>query len=127
VLHAGGPNPVAGKDNPFLLTLTREDQDQDLASLAVNLPTGLLAHINSTVLCPGTAAAAGTCSDASKVGSVTVGAGAGTNPFYITNGRAYITGPYKGASYGLSVVIPAIAGPFDLGNVVVRSAIYVDR
>jgi hypothetical protein len=126
-LHAGTANPIAGHDSAFNLRLTRSDEDQELASLAVNLPGGLLGRIANAVLCPGGAAAAGTCTDASKVGDVTVGAGAGTNPFYITTGRAYITGPYKGAPFGLSIVVPAVAGPFDLGNVVVRSALFIDR
>jgi hypothetical protein len=126
-LDAGTKNPVAGRESSFVLSLTRQDQDQNFASLAVNTPTGLLGRIANAVLCPDGPANAGACTDGSKIGSVAVGAGAGANPFYITNGRAYITGPYKDAPYGLSVVVPAIAGPFDLGNVVVRSAIYVDR
>src|SRR6185312_10838582 len=60
-------------------------------------------------------------------GDVTTGAGAGSNPFFITAGRAYLTGPYKGAPFGVSIVVPAVAGPFDLGNVVVRSALFVDK
>jgi uncharacterized repeat protein (TIGR01451 family) len=124
---AGTENPVAGADSPFLLLLTRSDRDQELSSLAVDMPTGLLGRIASTVLCPDAAANAGTCTDGSKIGRVTVGAGAGSNPFYISTGRAYITGPYRGAPFGLSIVVPAVAGPFDLGNVVVRSAIFVNR
>ncbi len=126
-MHAWTVNPIAGTESPFTLWLTRGDQDQELSSLAVNLPSGLLARIANTTLCPDGAANAGTCTDGSKIGDITVGAGAGSNPFYITNGRAYITGPYKGAPYGLSIVVPAVAGPFDLGSVVVRSALYVDR
>ncbi len=125
--NAGTQDPVAGADSPFLLQLTRSDQDQELSGLTVNMPTGLLGRIADTVLCSDGAATAGTCTDASKVGSVTVGAGAGTNPFYISTGRAYVTGAYKGAPFGLSIVVPAVAGPFDLGNVVVRAAIFVDR
>ena len=53
------------------------------------------------------------------------GAGPGTDPFFL-GGKAYLTGPYKGAPYGLAVVVPAVAGPFDLGTVVVRQALYVD-
>jgi uncharacterized repeat protein (TIGR01451 family) len=124
---AGTQNPVAGADSPFLLQLTRGDQDQELSGLTVYTPSGLLGRIANAVLCPAGAANAGTCQDVSKIGDVTVGAGAGSNPFYITNGRAYITGPYKGAPYGLSIVVPAVAGPFDLGDVVVRAAIFVDR
>jgi uncharacterized repeat protein (TIGR01451 family) len=124
---AGTRDPVAGADSPFQLQLTRSDRDQELASLTVDMPTGLLGRISNTVLCPDAAANAGTCTDGSKIGSVTTGAGAGSNPFYITDGRAYITGPYKGAPFGLSIVVPAVAGPFDLGDVVVRAAIFVDR
>jgi hypothetical protein len=124
---AGTQNPIGGATSPFSLRLTRSDQDQELSSLAVDMPTGLLGKIANAVLCPDGAANAGTCEDVSKIGSVTVGAGAGPSPFYITSGRAYITGPYKGAPYGLSIVVPAVAGPFDLGNVVVRAAVQVDR
>ncbi|HEX5145531.1 MAG TPA: hypothetical protein VFV85_00805, partial [Conexibacter sp.] len=124
---AGTQNPVAGTDSSFVLQLTRGDLDQEFDSLTVDMPTGLLGRIKNATLCSDAAAAAGTCGDASKIGDVVVGAGAGANPFYITNGRAYITGPYKGGPYGLSIVVPAVAGPFDLGNVVVRSAIFVDH
>jgi hypothetical protein len=78
-------------------------------------------------LCGDAQASAGTCPDSSKIGDVTVGAGAGPNPLYVRNGRLYLTGPYKGAPYGMSVVVPAVAGPFDLGNVVVRGSIFVDK
>jgi hypothetical protein len=126
-LTAWTQNPIAGTDSSFALGLSRGDQEQEFSSLKVNLPGGLLARIANTVLCPDGAANAGTCQDVSKVGDVATGAGPGTDPFYINNGRAYITGPYKGAPYGLSIVVPAVAGPFDLGNVVVRSALFVDR
>jgi hypothetical protein len=125
--NAGTTNPVAGADSTFQLQLTRSDQDQELSGLTVDMPTGLLARVANADLCADAAANAGACGESSRVGSVTVGAGAGTNPFYISNGRAYITGPYKGAPYGLSIVVPAVAGPFDLGNVIVRTALFVDR
>jgi hypothetical protein len=124
---AGTQDPVAGKTTSFHLRITRPDQNQALAGVSVHLPEGLLGYISHTTLCDEAHAHAGTCTDASKVGDVTVGSGAGPNPFYITNGRAYITGPYKGAPFGLSIVVPAVAGPFNLGNVNVRSAFYVDK
>jgi hypothetical protein len=124
---AGSENPVAGGDSAFVLGLTRSDLDQDLGGLSVDMPTGLLGRIAGTVLCSDADAGAGTCGDGSKIGGVTVGAGAGSDPFYINNGRAYITGPYKGAPFGLSIVVPAVAGPFDLGDVVVRATVNVDR
>ena len=127
VFSAGTKDPTAGKSTPFLLRLARGDDDQELKSLSVRMPQGLLGKIAATTLCEAAAAKAGTCGEASRVGSVTVGAGAGLTPFFITNGRVYITGPYKGGPFGLSIVVPAKAGPFDLGNVVVRSAILVDR
>ncbi len=124
---AGTESPIAGKDSPLVTRFGRSDSDQELSSIDMTLPRGLLGRISSTVLCSDADANAGTCPDASKIGTTTVAAGPGSNPFYITNGRAYITGPYKGAPFGLSIVVPAVAGPFNLGNVVVRGSIFVDR
>jgi uncharacterized repeat protein (TIGR01451 family) len=117
----------AGSSSSFLMRFTRNDEDQDLSGLTVHLPRGLTAKIASVGLCSDAAARAGMCPTGSKIGDVTVGAGPGANPFFITNGRAYLTGPYKGAPYGASIVVPAVAGPFDLGVVTVRSALFVDK
>ena len=124
---AGTSNPTAGESSPFHLSLTRDDEDAELKALTVSMPNGLTGKIANVTKCTEAAAQAGACSEASRVGSVTVGAGAGPTPFYISNGRAYLTGPYKGAPFGLDIVVPAVAGPFDLGNVNVRSAIFVDK
>jgi len=124
---AGTESSSAGMSSPFHVRITRGDGDQELSGVTVNMPTGLTGYISRVPLCGAAAAAAGTCGDDSKIGSVTVGAGAGSNPFYITTGRAYLTGPYNGAPFGLSIVVPAVAGPFNLGNVVVRSALFVDK
>ncbi len=126
-LTAGTQDPVAGADSSFQLGLSRTDQDQELQNLTVDMPTGVTGRIVNASQCSDSAANAGTCTDASKLGSVAVAAGAGTNPFWITNGRAYLTGPYKGGPFGLSIVVPAVAGPFDLGDVVVRAKVEVDR
>jgi hypothetical protein len=126
-LNAGSVNPRAGASSPFGLQLTRTDRDQELSAITVDLPTGLLGKIANVIPCPDGAANVGTCRDVSKIGTVTVGTGEGPTPFYIETGRTYLTGPYKGAPYGLSIVVPAVAGPFDLGNVVVRSKVEVDR
>jgi uncharacterized repeat protein (TIGR01451 family) len=124
---AGTTNPVAGKDSPLVTRFGRTDADQELGAIDLSLPNGLLGRIASTVLCSDGAANAGACQDASKIGRATVAAGPGSSPFLITDGRVYVTGPYKGAPFGLSIVVHAKAGPLDLGNVVVRGSIFVDR
>ena len=125
-LSAGSTSVKAGKHTSLKIRLTREDSDQDLSGLTVNTPKGLTGKIAGVPLCPAAQAKLGTCLASSRIGSVLTGAGAGPAPFYLP-GKVYLTGPYKGAPFGLSIVVPAIAGPFDLGTVVVRAQIRVDR
>jgi hypothetical protein len=117
--------PAAGAFSPFTLTLSRGDREQYLSRLQVHLPSGLLGLLANVPLCPEPLAGQGACSAASQIGTTTVAAGAGSHPYWIT-GRVYLTGPYNGAPFGLSVVVPAQAGPFNLGNVVVRAQIDAD-
>ncbi len=122
---AGTVNPQAGGYSPFTLSLSRSDGEQNLAGLTVTLPPGLLGKIAGIPLCPDANANAGTCPEASLVGSVQAGAGVGPNPLFV-GGKAYLTGPYNGGPYGIVVEVPAIAGPFNLGTVVVRQSLRID-
>jgi hypothetical protein len=122
---AGTQNPQAGGYSPFTLSLSRSDGEQNLAGLSVSLPEGLLGKIAGIPLCPEVNASTGTCPEASRVGSVLASAGVGPDPYFVS-GKAYLTGPYNGGPYGLAVEVPAVAGPFDLGTVVVRQSIRID-
>jgi hypothetical protein len=122
---AGTSNPNAGQFSPLTLTFSREDREQDLAGIQVTTPPGLLGTLSGVPLCGEPQADLGTCPESSRIGSMTVAAGPGGHPFY-EKGSLYLTGPYKGAPFGLSIVVPTIAGPFNLGNVVVRAKIVVD-
>ncbi len=117
--------PSAGAFSPFTLTLSRGDREQYLSRVQVRMPSGLLGMLANVSLCGEPLAAQGACSAASQIGTTTVAVGAGSHPFWVT-GHVYLTGPYNGAPFGLSVVVPAQAGPFNLGNVVVRAQIDVD-
>lgn len=124
---AGTNTPVAGAYTPFSLQLTRTDSDQELSSLSsLTLPKGLLADIGSVPRCSDSQVAVAACPESTRLGNVTVGAGAGSTPVYIDTGNAYLTGPYKGAPFGIAFLIHAQAGPFDLGMVVVRAALNID-
>jgi hypothetical protein len=119
-------NPAAGAFTTFALELSRPDGDQDLRDLSMHLPGGMAAMLSSVVLCSEAQTAAAACPAGSEVGQSTAVSGLGSEPFTVRGGRVYITGPYGGAPFGLEIVTPAVAGPFDLGNVVVRSKIYVN-
>ena len=138
---AGTLSPLAGAFSPMVLKLAREDGSQRLAKLEATLPAGLSARLVAVAQCAeGQIAAAAarsnpeegklekaapSCPGASELGVVNVGAGAGPSPLYI-QGHAYLAGPYKGAPLSVVTITPAVAGPFDLGTVVVRSALYID-
>jgi hypothetical protein len=122
---AGTVTPTAAGFSPFTLTFSRHDGEQDLSGLTVQTPPGLLGVLSQVQLCPEPQASTGTCGSESLIGHTQVAAGAGSHPFWV-GGDVYLTGSYKGASFGLSVVVPAIAGPFDLGDVIVRAAVFVD-
>ena len=134
---AGTEDPTAKAFSPFTMKLTRADGSQQLKSLEMTLPKGLVGKLAGIPYCSDAAlsSAAGksgraekdssSCSSASQVGSVNVGVGAGSTPLYV-QGKAYLAGPYKGAPLSMAIVTPAVAGPFDLGTVVVRAALHVD-
>jgi hypothetical protein len=137
-LRAGSGTPTAGKFSPFVLRLDRAPGQQRFATVTTKLPQGLLASLKGIPYCAdaalaqiptaegsGGAQAANPSCPASKVGVLTTGLGAGPNPFF-AHGNVYLAGPYKGAPLSLTLVVPALAGPFDLGNVVVRAALQVD-
>jgi hypothetical protein len=123
--EAGMTSTVAGSYGQFTLTLARRDGEQDFAAVSTTLPPGLVGMISNVPLCGEEQANAGSCPEASQIGTTTVTAGAGSQPFPVT-GRVYLTGPYDGAPFGLSIVVAAKAGPFNLGDVVVRAAIDID-
>lgn len=121
---AGTSSPQAGIFSPFIMTVTREDGQQNLGAITANLPPGLMGMLSQIPQCGEPAASLGTCPQASLVGSTTIAAGAGASPLHLS-GSIYLTGPTKGAPFGLSLVVPAIAGPYDLGTIVARSQIKI--
>ena len=123
---AGTTNNQAGAFSPFSVTFGRADGEQQLGGVTLHFPPGLLGRLSAVSLCPEPQAAQGNCPASSEIGVVTVGAGAGANPFYVYGGKVFLTGPYKGNPFGLSIVVPAIAGPFDLGTVITRATIAID-
>ena len=135
--EAGTQNPLAGAFSSFVLKVGREDGSQELSRIETTLPPGLLGKLAGIPYCPETAIAAATaarglaeqaspsCPAASQVGISDAAAGAGPTPFH-NPGKVYLAGPYKGAALSVVIVTPAVAGPLDLGAVVVRAALYVD-
>jgi hypothetical protein len=140
-LLAGTESPAAGKYSPLLFKLSREDGTQRLAKIESTLPTGLLAKLAGVGECSGADIAKAqareepqkgaaeqadpSCPASSQLGVVNAAAGAGPNPYY-TQGHVYLAGPYKGAPLSVVAIAAAVAGPFDLGTVVNRSALYLD-
>jgi hypothetical protein len=123
----GATNIQAGAFSPLTVTVNRKDGEQNLKSLEAKLPPGLSGVLSGVELCPEPQANEGLCGEGSKVGEATIGVGMGSDPFTVTGGKFYLTGPYNGhgsctvgevgcAPFGLTFQVPAKAGPFDLAN-----------
>ena len=123
---AGTSSPAAAGYSPLSVTFSRQDREQDLGGISVSTPPGLLGNVANVAQCPEAQANAGSCGPESQIGSASATVGPGASPYAITGGRVYLTGPYEGAPFGLSIVVPAVAGPFNLGNVVVRARVNVN-
>jgi hypothetical protein len=128
-LHSSTSDINAGSFTPLSTTLSRPSGDQNIQSVTLRYPPGLSGLLSGVELCPEAQANAGTCGPNSQIGETIVSVGVGGEPFTVTGGKAFITGPYEGAPFGLSIVNPAKAGPFDLQEgrpVVVRAKIEVN-
>ena len=128
-LSSGTTNINAGAFSDLTTTLSREDGQQGIQQVTLHYPPGVSGILSGIPLCGEAQANAGTCGPESQIGKTTVSVGLGNDPFTVTGGRVYLTGPYQGAPFGLSIVNPAKAGPFDLQEgrpVVVRARIEVD-
>jgi hypothetical protein len=122
---AGMTDSRAGATGAFELDLGREDGEGDLGAIRLTLPPGLLARFSAISPCPTADADQGSCPGAAAIGSTDVVVGAGGEPLDLP-GTVYLTGPYDGAPFGLAIVVPAAAGPFELGTIVVRARVMVN-
>lgn len=117
---------AGGANTDFTLNFERPEGQQYLSQVSAALPLGLVGYIPSVPLCEEPQAASGTCSAESKIGTATVKVGSGSAPYEL-GGTVYLTGPYEGAPYGMSIVVPATkVGPFDYGNIVTRAKIAIE-
>ena len=137
--QAASAGNTGGEHTPFAVNLQRPDGDQNLLGLDVTTPPGFSGTLRGIPYCPEAAIsqlsstlytglaelAMPSCPVASLLGDAVAGAGAGSHPLH-TPGKVYLAGPYKGAPLSLVVVVPAVSGPYDLGNVAVRARIEVD-
>jgi hypothetical protein len=127
----------AGAYSPFRVHIGRPDGQQELKVVNVTLPKGLTGNLSGIPYCSEAALSAAaassgkaesansSCSAESQIGTTSTEAGSGSAPFKIA-GKAFLAGPYKGAPLSLAIITPAVAGPYDLGTVVVRAALNVN-
>jgi hypothetical protein len=131
-LTAGTTSIQAGGFSPFTMTMSRGDGSQNLQAIQLKMPPGLSGLLSSVKLCKEPLADQGLCGPESEIGETIVSVGLGGDPYSVKGGKVYVTEGYAGAPYGLSIVNPAKAGPYDLEAntpcdcVVVRAKIEVD-
>lgn len=129
--EAGMVNNQAGAFGTFAMTVRRQDGEQRLSAVSVTMPPGIEGMIAKVTPCPNAQAEAGDCPAASKVGHVVVEAGVGGDPITLPQAGkpedpVYLTEKYDGAPFGLAIVVPGEAGPFNLGDVIMRSKLEIN-
>ena len=125
-LTSGMTNINAGAFSALTTTISREDGNQSIQTVQLHMPPGVSGILTGVKLCPEAQADAGTCGPESLIGHTIVSVGLGGDPYTVSGGEVFLTESYRGAQFGLSIVNPAKAGPFDLGKVVVRARIDVN-
>jgi hypothetical protein len=128
---AGTTSIQAGGFSPLTTVFSRPDEDQKVDHVQVTAPPGLLGTLANVPLCSEPQASQGDCPASSEIGHTIIGVGSGAAPLYLPvpgqpPNPVYVTGPYRGAPFGLTFVVPAVAGPYNLGTVVVRAAITIN-
>jgi len=133
----GSVNSNAGSYSPFYLHMTRQDTEAEITSYSATLPKGLLGNITGVPYCPEADIEAAkretgigelehpSCPAASEIGHTVAGYGLGGVLTYAP-GKLYLAGPYHGAPISIVAVDSALVGPFDLGVIIVRSAIEIN-
>jgi hypothetical protein len=116
----------AGGNTNYTFSLTRPEGHQYLSQVKTTLPAGLVGQIPKATQCTEAQASTNTCPATSQIGTASAISGSGPTPFTFGGGAVYLTGPYNGAPFGLSIVVPAVAGPFNLGPVTTRAALNID-
>jgi hypothetical protein len=117
---------------PYRLTIDRAEGQQEIKGFNITLPPGATAKLAGIPYCQAKeySAAEGktgaaeaekpSCGKESQIGVAAIQSGTGGEPLKL-EGKVYLSGPYKGAPLSIVVITPAVAGPFDLGNVVVHA------
>jgi hypothetical protein len=135
--EAGTTNTTAGSYSPLVVKINRNDGEQELSRFDFTMPPGFSGKLKGIPYCTeaqiGAAEhntgkaeqASPSCPAASKLGTIDAGAGVGSEPFHV-QGNLYLAGPYKGAPLSAVAITPALAGPYDLGDVVVRTPLYLN-
>ncbi len=131
-LSAGTASAQAAAYTSLSTSFARGDAEDLLGAISITTPPGLLGSLRTVSECPEPQAAQGSCGPDSLLGEATTAVGAGPHPYWVHGGRVYLTGPYGGGPFGLSIVVPTSAGPFTLtgngglGREIVRASIRVD-
>jgi hypothetical protein len=136
--EAGSLSAAAAHYSPFYMRLTRRDAEQDMTRFSAVLPPGVLGKIAGLGRCTDAQIAQAasrtgphggreelehpSCPATSAIGRTSAAAGVGSQLTYVP-GSLYLAGPFHGDPLSVVAIVPALAGPFDAGTVVVREAL----